>query len=98
MDKEQAITILQSHQGELHRRGVLHAGLFGSVARGDAGPTSDLDIMIDLEPEAPIDVFGYAALKRYIAGLFPGRVDVVNREALKPRLRGSVASDEIPAF
>ena len=75
-----------------------HAALFGSVARGDAGPLSDLDILIELAPDAELDAFAYAGLMRYIAGLFSGPVDVVNRDALKPHTRRPAASDAIYAF
>jgi predicted nucleotidyltransferase len=43
-------------------------------------------------------VFNYAGLKAYIAGLFDGPVDVVNREGLKPYLRPAVITDAIYAF
>ena len=70
MDRQSIIAILQKHQAELHRQGVLHAALFGSVARGEARPDSDIDIMIDLDPDARLGVFDYVGLKDYIAGLF----------------------------
>ena len=98
MNRDEALKVLREHQGELRARGVRHAALFGSVARGEAGPKSDLDIMIELAPEASYDIFAYVELKEYIAGLFSGPVDVVNREALKPYLRPPVAADSIYAF
>ncbi len=98
MNREQVLNRLREHEAELRRRGVRHAALFGSVARGEAGPQSDIDIFIELEPDAPIDLFGYAGIKRYIAELFVGPVDVVDRDALKPYLRRPVASDAIYAF
>jgi hypothetical protein len=98
MNKQDAINILIGHQAELRARGVNHAALFGSVARGEAGPRSDLDIMIELAPDASLDIFAYVELKNFIAGLFPGRVDVVNKEALKPYVRQSATSDSIYAF
>ena len=68
----------------LERRGeILEAYLFGSRARGDARPGSDIDILIDIDPDAPVGVWEYAGLKTYIAALFDGPVDVVEREALK---------------
>jgi len=75
---------------------VRHAALFGSMARGDAGPRSD--IMIDLDPEARLDVFAYVGLKRFIEELFDHPVNVVDRNALKPYVRGPAIADAINAF
>ena len=98
MKKQDAIAILRRHADTLRARGVRHAALFGSVARGDAGPESDLDIMIELDPDARIDLFAYAGLRSFIEALFPGRVDVVDQAALKPDLRDPVSADAIYAF
>jgi predicted nucleotidyltransferase len=43
----------------LRHLGVLQAALFGSAARDEAKPDSDIDILIELAPEAPIGVFEY---------------------------------------
>jgi predicted nucleotidyltransferase len=77
---------------------VTHAALFGSRARGDHGPDSDTDIMIDIDPEVEMSVYDYVGLKRYIASLFGGRVDVVNREAFKPHIGPAATADAIYAF
>jgi hypothetical protein len=72
--------------------------LFGSVARGDDRPDSDIDIMIEVDPDARITVFDYLDLKEYIADLFDGPVDVVNRESLKPYVRPDATADAIYSF
>jgi predicted nucleotidyltransferase len=72
--------------------------VFGSRARGDSQPDSDTDIMIDLDPEAPIGIWEYAGLKEYIASLFDGPVDIVNREALKPSIRPAATAEAVYAF
>jgi predicted nucleotidyltransferase len=77
---------------------VVHAALFGSRARGDNGPDSDIDIMIDIEPEAHVSIYDYVGLKDYIASLFEGPVDVVNREGLKPYVRPAATTDAVRAF
>jgi predicted nucleotidyltransferase len=82
----------------LRARGVSHAALFGSRARGDNRPDSDTDIMIDIAPEAQIGVWDYVGLKEYIASMFDGPVDVVNREGLKPYVRPPALLDAIYAF
>ena len=58
--------------------------LFGSRVRGDNRPESDIDIMIEIDPEAHVSLFDYVGLKDYIAEFFDGRVDVVSRDNLKP--------------
>jgi len=98
MNKRDAIKILRRHESDLRARGVQHAALFGSVARGEAGPQSDVDIMIELAPDASLDIFAYVELKDFIAGLFPGPVDVVNKDALKPYVRPPATADSIYAF
>jgi predicted nucleotidyltransferase len=97
-EKNDAIKVLRRHQDDLRARGIIHAALFGSVARGEAGPNSDLDVLIEFDPELNLDIFAYAGLKRYVAELFSGRVDVVNKEALKPHLRQPVSADAVYAF
>ena len=89
MDTQDAIATLRSYEADLRARGIRHAGIFGSVARGENRPDSDLDIIIDIEPEAHVTVFDYVGLKEYVAGLFDGPVDVVGRDGLKPHVRAA---------
>lgn len=98
MNAQDAIDILQRNADTLRARGVLHAALFGSVARGQAKPDSDIDIMIELDPRASIGAFGYVGIKRFIAAQFARSVDVINKDALRPELRGSAERDAIYAF
>lgn len=98
MTRQNAIEILQQNQDALRARGIRHAALFGSVARGEARSTSDVDVLIELDPALKLDVFAYASLKRFVAELFDGPVDVVNKAALKPYLRRPVAADAVYAF
>jgi uncharacterized protein len=98
MDRRDAIEVLRRHQDDLRAHGIVHAALFGSIARGEAGPQSDLDILIELDPALTLDIFAYVELKRYVADLFGGRVDVVDKDALKPHLRQPVSADAIDAL
>jgi len=69
MNKDDAIKILRQHQADLRARGIVHAALFGSVARGEAGTKSDLDILIELDPGVNLDIFAVVnkdALKPYL--------------------------------
>jgi predicted nucleotidyltransferase len=98
MDRQGILDRLRENGPALRARGVTHAALFGSRARGDNQPDSDIDIMIDIEPEAPISVYDYVGLREYIASLFDGRVDVVSRDGLKPFVRPAATADAIYAF
>jgi uncharacterized protein len=98
IDRERVIATLRAHQSELHQRGVSHVALFGSIARGEGKRTSDIDILVELEPQARIGLFEYVGITQYLADLFPVRVDVANRSSLKPLVRPTIERDAIYAF
>lgn len=98
MDRDRIIEILREHRPSLERRGVHHAALFRSVARGEQGPNSDIDILIDIGDRPDLDVYQYVGLQDYIAELFDGPVDVVSRQGLKDYVRSSVLADAVYAF
>lgn len=98
MTREDVIAVLKAHELELRKQGVAHAALFGSLARGDARPDSDIDVMVELDPEARVGLWGYAGVCTYISDLFATKVDVAQRAGLKPHVRPSAERDAIYAF
>jgi predicted nucleotidyltransferase len=76
----------------------MHAALFGSRARGDNTQDSDIDILIETDPDVLTDVYGYASIKAAVAALFDAEVDVVNRDFLKPSIRPVAENHLIHAF
>jgi predicted nucleotidyltransferase len=95
---EEIIATLRAHQAELRCRGVRHAALFGSLARGESKRTSDVDILIELDPQAPVGLFEYVGITQYLMDLFPVRIDIANRSSLKPLVRPSIERDALYAF
>jgi uncharacterized protein len=98
MTRDEIIKKLKEHEGDLRAQGVAHAALFGSIARGEDRPDSDIDILVDLDPSIVVTIFDYAGVKDFIADMFDRPVDVVSRESLKPRVRPKTTADAIYAF
>jgi predicted nucleotidyltransferase len=75
----------------LRSRGVVEASVFGSIARGDASPLSDLDLLVKYRDDVSLlDVVG---LKNELESILGVKVDLVSRDYLKPRLKDRVLSE-----
>lgn len=98
MTRDEVLTVLRQHRTELEAQGVTHAALFGSLARGEEKADSDIDIMVELDPEAKVGLFGYSGIILYIQDLFEYAVDVCDRRALKAHVRPSAERDALYAF
>jgi uncharacterized protein len=98
MTRDEIIKKLKEREADLRAQCVAHAALFGSVARGEDRPDSDIDILVDLDPAIVVTIFDYAGVKDFIADMFDRPVDVVSRESLKPRARPKTTVDAIYAF
>ena len=79
MRRDEIIGKLKERAADLRAHGVLHAALFGSVARDQQRDDSDIDILVDLDPRVVVTMFDYAGVKDYVASLFNGAVDVIDR-------------------
>ncbi|MHB9037655.1 MAG: nucleotidyltransferase family protein [Armatimonadota bacterium] len=69
---------------------VKELALFGSVLRPDFRPDSDVDVLVEFEPDARIGFLGMAALARELSGFLGRNVDLVPKRGLKPRIRKPV--------
>lgn len=98
MDREAIIARLKANEAALRAQGVRHAGLSGSRARGDHRADSDIDILIEVAPEAGVGLWEYEGNKVFIRQLFDVSVEVVDRDHLKPLVRPSAERDAVYAF
>lgn len=103
MQREATIAVLRRHEGELRAAGIAALSLFGSAARDEAGPSSDLDIAVVLHPDLDrrrgLAWFGAIEALRDRLQVMLGRpVDLVPEPARKPALRQAIERDRIRAF
>ena len=95
LSRDEIVTILRTNREELRRDfGVESIALFGSVARGDAGPLSDIDVLVDVPK--PISLFQLVALQLRLQELLNvPKVDVVLRESIFPPLRDAILAEAV---
>ena len=85
--------ISQKTMPVLHKYGIVSASLVGSVARGQHNSKSDIDIVIDVIQ--PISLLTFARIKLELEELLHSKVDLIERSAIKPRIRKYLLEDEI---
>ena len=72
---------------------VRELSVFGSAARGDMRPDSDIDLLVEFLPDSKIDLVDYAALMLDLSQLIGTKVDLVSKKGLKPLIRASVLKE-----
>ena len=72
---------------------VRELSVFASPARGDMKPESDIDILVEFEPDAPTGLWEFAGLEDELRDLLGRKVDLVSKRGLKPRVRPYVLRD-----
>jgi len=94
MSREAVLEILSRHRVEIEQRhGVRFLALFGSVARGQASPDSDIDLLVEFARPPGFD--GYMLLKEHLEEVLGQGVDLVMTGALKPSIRPEIEREAI---
>ncbi len=75
--------------------GVREVSVAGSRARGTAGPASDVDLLVDLTPDATFGLFDLMALEEELASALGTRVDVVFKSRLRPDIAERMIRDKV---
>jgi hypothetical protein len=91
LTKNIILTLLDQYASEIRQKfHVRKLGLFGSYARGDANPQSDVDILVEFE----IPTFdAYMDLKFFLEDLFHHNIDLVMEDTLKPRIKSAILTE-----
>jgi len=93
MRREEALRILAEHHAEIDAFGVRSLAIFGSVARDEARPESDVDVLVAFERPPSFDQ--YMGLKLYLEDLLGTTADVASVETLRPQIRSQVEGEAI---
>ncbi len=98
MKLDEALTILRSNFAALQQRfGVATISIFGSVARNEAGPNSDIDILVDYAPSHRVGMFAFIDLQTELERLLGCRVDLATPEALRREMREEIFREMVHA-
>lgn len=96
LNLDRIINILKEHKEELKEKyRVREIGVFGSYVRGEQKNESDIDILIEFEPDARISLLDFVGLENYISDLLAAKVDLVEKQALKPRIGKHILNEVI---
>lgn len=93
MKRDEVLSILAQHRMVLKDLGVKLLAIFGSVARDEARPDSDVDILVEFDGSVTFD--RYMDVKFYLEDLLKTRVDLVSKRSLKPLIRSTIEQEAI---
>jgi predicted nucleotidyltransferase len=95
---DEALHRLRASRAALEREGVRHVAIFGSFARGDDRPDSDIDILVSLDPDAKVGLFGYGRLANAFDQILGRPADLVHGGSLKRAFELEIERDAVHAF
>jgi predicted nucleotidyltransferase len=96
MTRDEVIATLRAHRADLEAMNVTSVALIGSVARGEAGPESDIDILI--EHKRGLTLLDLGRIKNMLDSWIGRNVDLVTRPALRPAIRHRILEEAVDAW
>ena len=95
MNKQQLIETIQDNRALLEEYSVKSISVFGSAVRGEAGPESDVDILVEFNPDARIGFFAFARLQRSLSAVLGKPVDLVTPDALHKTMKSRILEEAV---
>lgn len=92
------VSRIRTAETELRRRGIRHLSIFGSVARGEARPDSDVDIAIDIEPGRSFSLIRMEDTRLLLEELLKRSVDLGEASAFRPSVRAAYDRNHVRVF
>ncbi len=95
MKRTEALNIIARHQDDLAQFKVKSLAIFGSVARNEARPDSDIDLLVEFS--TPVGIFEFIDLKEYLESILKVRVDLATEPALKKQMKTQILKEAVRA-
>jgi predicted nucleotidyltransferase len=98
-ERERVLALLRAKEPELRAIGVMRLRLFGSLARGEAGPESDVDLLAEIDHSSRFSLLDLVGLQRDLGHLIGRKVEIATAvEDMRPRIRRRVEADALEIF
>lgn len=98
MKRDEVVSKLRAHEAELRAAGILRIAVFGSVARGDNSPDSDVDLLADFDKSKHYTLLTVGRLESRLADLLGTRVDLSSPDWLKESIKSRALQEVVVAF
>jgi predicted nucleotidyltransferase len=98
-ERERVLRVLREHEAELRAQGVARLRLFGSMARGDAGPASDVDLIADIDRDVRFSLLDLVGLQDFLQALLGRKVDIgTTVTKMRPRMRQRFEAEAVEVY
>jgi predicted nucleotidyltransferase len=98
MTRREALRRLDRNREKLRTFHVRHIAVFGSTARDQATLHSDVDVLVEFDPQARVGLFTFVGLLDYLSDVMGTRIDLATPAALRPEMRDEIITEAVRAF
>jgi predicted nucleotidyltransferase len=98
MTRREALRRLDRNREKLRNFHVRHIAVFGSTARDQATLHSDVDVLVEFDPQERVGLFTFVGLLDYLSDVMGTRIDLATPAALRPEMRDEIITEAVRAF
>jgi uncharacterized protein len=98
MTRREALRRLDRNREKLRTFNVRHIAVFGSTARDQATMHSDVDVLVEFDPQARVGLFTFVRLLDFLSDVMGTRIDLATPAALRAEMRDEILAEAVRAF